>query len=285
MFSGALVRLIEEHGGVDPDRQDGERLIVENGRCIGVECADGSSYRADKAVLSTIHIKHLIDMAPRQAWADDFVDGRRDLAGRADACSSRTMRPASRCGSRSTAACASRWRAACCRRRRERCAWATTIARGAVNIEEPVLLAVCPTLGDPGQAPAGRHTVKIIGMQPYDLKEGPQHWDEIKEQVSQANLDYLRRFAPNLTDDKILARVVESPLDLERMNPHNWHGSCHGGAQNAGAVREHAAGARLGAASHADPGPLPDRLDHPSRRLDFRRTRPKCRGRDAQGFR
>jgi phytoene dehydrogenase-like protein len=27
--------------------------------------------------------------------------------------------------------------------------------------------------------------------------------------------------------------VVESPLDLERMNPHNWHGSCHGGAQNA----------------------------------------------------
>jgi len=27
--------------------------------------------------------------------------------------------------------------------------------------------------------------------------------------------------------------VVESPLDLERRNPHNWHGSCHGGAQNA----------------------------------------------------
>ena len=33
-------------------------------------------------------------------------------------------------------------------------------------------------------------------------------------------------------DDKILARMVESPLDLERMNPHNWRGSCHGGAQN-----------------------------------------------------
>ena len=47
-----------------------------------------------------------------------------------------------------------------------------------------------------------------------------------------AHLNYLRRFAPNLTDDKILARVVESPLDLERMNPHNWHGTCHGGAQS-----------------------------------------------------
>ena len=70
-------------------------------------------------------------------------------------------------------------------------------------------------------------------MQPYDLKEGPQHWDNIKHQVADANLNWLRKFSPNLTDDKILARVVESPLDLERRNPHNWHGSCHGGAQNA----------------------------------------------------
>jgi len=106
-------------------------------------------------------------------------------------------------------------------------------ARGEVNVEDPVLLAVCPTLADPGRAPPGKHTVKVIGFQPYDLARGPQHWDEIKEQVSRANLNYLRRFATNLTDDKILARVVESPLDLERMNPHNWRGSCHGGAQNA----------------------------------------------------
>src|SRR4029077_11024740 len=106
-------------------------------------------------------------------------------------------------------------------------------ARGEINVEDPVLLAVCPTLADPGRAPPGKHTVKVIGFQPYDLAQGPQHWDEIKEQVSQANLKYLRRFATNLTDDKILARVVESPLDLERMNPHNWRGSCHGGAQNA----------------------------------------------------
>src|SRR5260370_24748861 len=89
-------------------------------------------------------------------------------------------------------------------------------ARGAVNIEDPVLLAVCPTLADPGRAPAGKHTLKIIGFQPYDLKESPAHWDEIKEQVSQANLDALRRFATNLTDDNILAPVVQSPLQLDR---------------------------------------------------------------------
>jgi len=105
-------------------------------------------------------------------------------------------------------------------------------ARGVVNVEDPPLLAVCPTVVDPTRAPLGRHTLKVIGFQPYDLAQGPAHWDAIKDEVSAAHLSYLRRFAPNLTDDKILARVVESPLDLERMNPHNWHGTCHGGAQS-----------------------------------------------------
>ena len=43
------------------------------------------------------------------------------------------------------------------------------------------------------------------------------------------NLEHVRRYAPNLKDETILASLVKSPLDLERLNPHNWHGSCHGG--------------------------------------------------------
>ena len=69
-------------------------------------------------------------------------------------------------------------------------------ARGAVNVDDPPLLAVCPTHGDPTQAPQGRHTIKIIGMQPYDLNEGPQHWDAIKDEVAEAHLNWLRRFSP-----------------------------------------------------------------------------------------
>jgi phytoene dehydrogenase-like protein len=71
--------------------------------------------------------------------------------------------------------------------------------------------------------------MKIIGMQPYDIPGGPERWDELKDEVSERNIAQVRRFAPNLTDEAILARTVKSPLDLERMNAHNWHGSCHGG--------------------------------------------------------
>jgi glycine/D-amino acid oxidase-like deaminating enzyme len=68
------------------------RLIVESGRCVGVECADGTNYRAEQAVLSTIHVKHLIDMAPRAAWADDFVEGIATYQG-GRRCSSRITPP------------------------------------------------------------------------------------------------------------------------------------------------------------------------------------------------
>jgi phytoene dehydrogenase-like protein len=100
---------------------------------------------------------------------------------------------------------------------------------GLVADDDPVLLVVCPTVADPSRAPEGRHTLKVIGFQPYELPEGPERWDKIKDRVSRANLECLRRYAPNLTDDKILATLVKSPLDLERFNAHNWHGSCHGG--------------------------------------------------------
>ena len=42
-------------------------------------------------------------------------------------------------------------------------------------------------------------------------------------------LAHLRRAAPNLTDETILAELIVSPVDLERSNPHMWHGTFHGG--------------------------------------------------------
>src|SRR2546429_9455002 len=75
----------------------------------------------------------------------------------------------------------------------------TTLFR-SVNLETPSIHAICCSIADPTRAPAGMHTIKIVAYHPYELKEGPQHWDEIKDQVSDANLKFLRRFAPNLTD-------------------------------------------------------------------------------------
>ncbi len=84
---------------------------------------------------------------------------------------------------------------------------------------------------------------------PYDLRDGgPQRWDAIKEDVADALLDRYLRYTANLQASHVLARHVESPLDLERRNPHNHRGSCHGGDQDLaqdGALRFPGGGYRL----------------------------------------
>jgi phytoene dehydrogenase-like protein len=83
---------------------------------------------------------------------------------------------------------------------------------------------------DDTRTPPGHHTFKVVCLAPYDLADGgAARWDDIKADVAARNLEYLRQYAPNLTDDVILASHIESPLDLERRNLHNYRGSCHGG--------------------------------------------------------
>lgn len=227
----ALARFIEAHGGVILTNKAVKRFIIESCKCAGVECAEGSAYRADRAVLSTMHIKHLVEMAPRELWGQEFLDGVDTWQGECAMIVTHyatTEPPTYAVAAGTLSPCESVILASPERALR----FAYDDARGAVNVEDPPLQIFCSSIADATRAPAEMHTVKVIGFQPYGLKEGPQHWDTIKNQVCDANLNYLRRFSPNLTGDKIRARFVASPLDLERMNPHNWHGSCHGGAQD-----------------------------------------------------
>ncbi|MFC7047904.1 phytoene desaturase family protein [Emcibacter nanhaiensis] len=50
----ALSAIIESNGGRLLTGQDVKRIIVENGRASGVNCADGTSYRAGKAVICNV---------------------------------------------------------------------------------------------------------------------------------------------------------------------------------------------------------------------------------------
>src|SRR6266481_71812 len=195
----ALARYIEAHGGVIFTNKWIKALILENGKCAGVECEDGSSYRADKAVLSTIHIKHLIDMAPRELWGQDFLDGVDTWkAGLTlfETNYATTEPPKYEVAGGTLSPVHSGVMVSADRVLR----MSYDFARGAVNLENPSIHAICCSIADPTRAPAGMHTIKIVAYHPYELKEGPQHWDEIKEQVSDANLKFLRRFATNLEE-------------------------------------------------------------------------------------
>lgn len=50
-----------------------------------------------------------------------------------------------------------------------------------------------------------------ITMAPYDIEgRAAAWWDEIKEAEAGRNLEYYRKFIPNLTDDNIIKRTTNS---------------------------------------------------------------------------
>ncbi|MDG6995510.1 MAG: hypothetical protein JRN52_06265 [Nitrososphaerota archaeon] len=94
-------------------------------------------------------------------------------------------------------------------------------------MDNPPSLLFCSTVADPSRAPSGKHTYKVISFVPPNLKKGS--WDDLKEEYNAAVEDYLSKITTNFGKSIILARRVESPMDLWRRNPVNWGGSCHGG--------------------------------------------------------
>jgi phytoene dehydrogenase-like protein len=115
------------------------------------------------------------------------------------------------------------------------------------------VLVATPTLADPGRAPAGQHTVKVLTPQTYRPAPGMGDWDTVKEQHARRLLEAVRRHAPNFTDEVILGQLTKSPADIERLNPHMIHGAFHGG--NRGPAFSGALRPAPGWASHRMPIP------------------------------
>ena len=74
-LTAALTGYLADHGGTVLCGQRVTRLLLEGGRCAGVQTEDGTEYRAGTAVVSTIHVKHLREMAPADAWPEEFHYG------------------------------------------------------------------------------------------------------------------------------------------------------------------------------------------------------------------
>jgi phytoene dehydrogenase-like protein len=82
-----------------------------------------------------------------------------------------------------------------------------------------MLQITLPTLFDPSQAPAGKHTAVVWQYAPYAVEPGgPEGWRNLKEEYAAHLLELWRSYAPNITKDKILAMAIQDPTDTERHN-------------------------------------------------------------------
>jgi phytoene dehydrogenase-like protein len=224
----AIVAFIEKAGGTIVTDIRVTSLVIEDGRCVGVETADGEQYRARQGVVSSIHVKTLVDMAPSELWGSDFLYGIETYDEGLSSFASyyaTTEAPQYVAGDGTIGAVSA-----------GPAPWAEDVIEFGRGLRErrlhgdgTFLLFATPTIVDPSRAPEGHHTVKILSLAPYDPPEELGDWEAGKEIVAAEHLETLRRCAPNMTDDKILARKVKSPVDIEATNPHMWRGTIHGG--------------------------------------------------------
>ena len=229
MLSVSLGHFLEAHNAVVLTNKPVGKLMIENGNCVGVECLDGSTYRAEKGVVSTIHVKHLVNMAPSELWGADFLQDLEIFQPEHAMFSFHFATSEAPKFPLADGTTLSSNEAALMEHPESVLVMNSYNSRGELFLEDTPLQIVNPSVGDPSRAPTGHHTVKIEGTLPYALKEGPTHWDVIKEQVAETFLGRLQRVAPNFTGGKILGKFLESPIDIERMNPAMWRGSAHHG--------------------------------------------------------
>jgi phytoene dehydrogenase-like protein len=81
--------------------------------------------------------------------------------------------------------------------------------------QTPSVVAMSFSALDPTLAPEGKHVLFTWGQyHPYELSNG-ENWDAIREREADKLYDLVCRYAPNMRG-KMIARYIQSPLDLER---------------------------------------------------------------------
>lgn len=220
MLSKALGACIEHHGGVILTNKTVTKVLTSGGRATGVQTADGEQFLARDAVLAGIHPRKL----------DQFIDGLDpDLLARG-----KRVRPAPYTLLKIDAALKKPMAAKVPAELSEsmlELVFANTVGEFLESfeplrmrrpaVERPQIggAAISP----PGRVPEGKALLYLVSYQPYNLADGgPQKWDEIKERVADQILAKVRHFIPDLTDDNIIAKEIDSPLDMERWSPNSF---------------------------------------------------------------
>ena len=234
----ALARLVEDRGGAVLTGRPVEAILVADGRASDVRCAGGEVYAARRAVVSSAHLTRLADMieggaapdaalAARGAWRPGLTLFAVHLALRAGL--RFPLTPGAAAGAEGGVA---RGGIAAAAGGIGSVAGLTAqidaFDRGETYAADPWILVVCPSAVDDTRAPDGRATAKLLTIAPYRLAGG-RDWDVERDRYAAALLARAAGRVGGLDDGNVLAVRAESPADLERRNPHNVGGSCHGG--------------------------------------------------------
>ncbi len=210
MLTQALQRHVEAHGGMVHLDSPVDRILVENGRAVGVE-SRGAVCTA-RAVVSGTHAHETFGRLLPEAHRPPGAAGMRvgnGFGAILRLALGEPIRYAAHPGDGARVALQ-----LLCRDRRQIDAAYADYLRGEPT-RDPPLVAMSFSAVDDSLAPPGGEVLWLWGQYyPYELS-GEREWDAIGEEVADSILDTFERYAPG-TREKVVGRLFQHPLWLER---------------------------------------------------------------------
>jgi phytoene dehydrogenase-like protein len=211
----SLARCFQHYGGIVRTGSMVSKILVRDGRAVGVQLSAGGSIEARKGVLASVEPKSLflklvgeqhlpstfiekvgrfkfstVSQVMIHAALDDWLRYKQDDVRRAGIVQ---VGDSIESVSRAYNQCVN-----------------------GLLPEEPFMTIDNTTLYDGSRAPPGKHILWDFVRTPARLRHGD--WEDVKESFADRCIDALEKYAPGVKD-LILKRVVLSPADLEAINP------------------------------------------------------------------
>ncbi len=229
----ALTELIREAGGEVRCGAPVEKIVMEDGRAVGVRLGEGEVVRASKAVVASVRPTALLGLTGDQLPQPEAERARHWRHGPGTMMIHLALSDLPD------------WRAEDARRSfyvhiappLDYLARAYQESLAGLLCARPFCVVAQPTVYDPSRAPAGQHVLWIMvrcvpGAITGDAAgtiEGRAWTREVADAFADRVLDLVEDHAPGLRD-KILDQVVHTPKDLEELNPNLVGGDINAGS-------------------------------------------------------
>ena len=234
----ALERAVGDTGGEIRLMTEPKRIVVENGKVRGVETTTGEFIRADFVVSSLNPHQTFLDLVDHSLLPSGY-------AAKVEHFQYNLIAPLFALNVNLSEAPA--YRAA---KDYPELARAFMVIMGLDHVDQypeivrhheagtippTVMWGACPTLFDPSQAPADKHTAFMWEKLPYRLNGDAKNWDRERDAHGARMLKLWREFAPNMAD-AVLGSFTRSALDVERCLPNMREGDLLIGAFTNGQI-------------------------------------------------
>ena len=222
MLTQSLIKVNLENGGKLLTNQNLKRIVVDNGKALGVEREDGTVFEA-KAVISTLDLHQtFFKLVGEENLDGEFSEGLKlwmwEHWGFFSIHLALNEAPHFKAAEKDPEINRALIYLLGCETVEDYIKHYKEIEGKEVS-KKPIISCTFPTVFDSLQCRhPGRHTGLVQEHVPYDLKEGgTKKWYSIhfKEEVSKRVLETLARFAPNINEERIRAKYISTPVDCE----------------------------------------------------------------------